>query len=172
MVNMSEERRKNLRDILDELDRYFDDFERSVEEAVKSSVNMGQKAFSRPVVTGMAMGFGPEGKPRIQFFGDNLIGPDGYRAPIYEQVVDEKERSLRLIVELPGVEKEDVQISALEERVTLEAAKGERLYKTEIPLQRPIDPDSGVASYRNGLLEVVFKLRDNTNKGYRRVRVV
>ena len=32
--------------------------------------------------------------------------------------------------------------------------------------------DSGSASFNNGLLEVVFKLRDNTNKGYRRVRVV
>src|SRR5208337_2349990 len=158
--------------MLDELDRYFEEFERSVEDAVKSSVNMGQKAFSKPVVAGMAMGFGPEGKPRIQFFGDNLIGPDGFRAPIYEQVLDEKEGNLRLLVELPGVEKEDVQISALEDKVTLEAAKGERMYRTEVVLQRDIDPDSGEASYKNGLLDVVFKLRDNTNKGYRSVRVV
>ena len=32
--------------------------------------------------------------------------------------------------------------------------------------------NKGVASYKNGLLDVVFKLRDNTNKGYRSVRVV
>lgn len=169
---MSEERRKNLRDMLEELDRYFEEFERSVEDAVKSSVNTGQKAFSKPVVAGMAMGFGPEGKPRIQFFGDNLIGPDGFRAPIYEQIIDEKEGNLKLLVEMPGVSKEDVQISALEDKVTLEAAKDERKYRTEIDLQRDIDPDSGSASFNNGLLEVVFKLRDNTNKGYRRVRVV
>ncbi|MGA2198522.1 MAG: hypothetical protein ABSG45_01145 [Nitrososphaerales archaeon] len=169
---MAEERRRNLRDMLDELDHYFEEFERSVEEAVRSSVNTGARAFSKPVVAGMAMGFGPEGKPRIQFFGDNLIGPDGFRAPIYEQVLDEKEGNLRLLVELPGVEKEDVQISALEDKVTLEAAKGERMYRTEVLLQRDIDPDSGVASYKNGLLDVVFKLRDNTNKGYRSVRVV
>ena len=158
--------------MLDELDRYFDEFERSFQEAVRESINTGQKAFSRPVVAGMAMGLGPEGKPRIQFFGDNLIGPNGYRAPIYEQVVDEKEGTLRIIVELPGVEKENVQISALEGKVTLEAVKGNRMYRAEIPLQREIDPDSGAATYTNGLLDVVFKLRDNTNKGYRRVRVV
>ena len=117
--------------MLDELDHYFEEFERSVEEAVRSSVNTGARAFSKPVVAGMAMGFGPEGKPRIQFFGDNLIGPDGFRAPIYEQVLDEKEGNLRLLVELPGVEKEDVQISALEDKVTLEAAKGERMYSTD-----------------------------------------
>jgi HSP20 family protein len=158
--------------MLDELDHYFEEFERSVEDAVKSSINTGQKAFSRPVVTGMAMGFGPEGKPRIQFFGDNLVGPDGFRAPIYEQIVDEKESILRLLVELPGVEKEDVKISALEDRATIEASKGERMYRAEILLQSAIDPDSGSASYKNGLLEVVFKLRDKANKGYRSVRVV
>jgi HSP20 family protein len=158
--------------MLDELDHYFEEFERSVEEAVKSSVNTGQKAFSKPVVAGMAMGFGPEGKPRIQFFGDNLIGPDGFRAPIYEQVLDEKEGTLRLLFELPGVEKEDVVISALDAKVTLEAVKGDRKYRVEVPLVGEIDPDSGTASYKNGLLEAVFKLRDKTNKGYRRVRIV
>jgi HSP20 family protein len=158
--------------MLDEVDQYFEEFERAVEEVVRSSVNTGQKALSKPVVTGMAMGLGPEGKPRIQFFGDNLIGPDGFRAPIYEQVLDPKEGSLRLLIELPGVDKENVQLSALEDRVTVEAVAGDRRYKTEIELQRDIDPDSGEASYTNGLLEVAFKLRDNTNKGYRRVRVV
>jgi HSP20 family protein len=169
---MSEERRRNLRDMLDELDHYFEEFERSVEEAVKSSVNTGQKAFSKPVVAGMAMGFGPEGKPRIQFFGDNLIGPDGFRAPVYEQVTDEKEGTLRLLFELPGVEKEDVVISALDDKVTLEAVRGDRRYRVEVPLQGEIDPDSGTASYKNGLLEAVFKLRDKTNKGYRVVKIV
>jgi HSP20 family protein len=158
--------------MLDELDRFFQDFERSIEQTIKDSVNTGQKAFSKPVVAGMAMGLGPEGKPRIQFFGDNLVGPDGFRAPIYEQILDEKQGNLRLIVELPGVEKEDVQISALEDRISLEAAKADRKYKMELTLQNAIDPESGTATYSNGVLEVVFKLRDKTNKGYRRVRVV
>ena len=168
---MSEER-KNLRDMLNELDRFFEDFEKAMEQTIRESVTTGQKAFSKPVVAGMAMGLGPEGKPRIQFFGDNLIGPDGFRAPIYEQIVSEKDGNLRLLVELPGVDKDDVQISALEEKLSIEAAKGDRKYRAEIALQRAIDPDSGSASYANGILEIVFKLRDNTNKGYRRVTVV
>jgi HSP20 family protein len=168
---MSEDR-KNMRDMLDEVDKFFEEFERALEDTIRSSVSTGQKAFSKPVVAGMAMGLGPEGKPRIQFFGDNLIGPDGYRAPIYEQVIDEKEGNLRLLVELPGVEKEDVQISALENKVSLEAVKGERKYRMELSLQTAIDPESGTASYTNGILEVVFKLRDKTNKGYTRVSVV
>ena len=124
------------------------------------------------MVAGMAMGVGPEGKPTIHFFGDKLTGPDGFRAPIYEQVVDEKEGSLRLLVELPGVEKEDVQISALAEKVTLGAEKGDRKYRIEVPLEREIDPDSGTASLKNGLLEILFRIREKTNKGYRSVKIV
>jgi HSP20 family protein len=171
VVDVSEER-KNLRDMLDELDKFFEDFERGLEETIRTSVMTGQKAFSKPVVAGMAMGLGPEGKPTIQFFGDNLVGPDGYRAPIYEQIVNDSEGSLKLLVELPGVEKEDVQISALEDKASLEAVKGERKYRADISLQKAIDPDSGTASYSNGVLEVVFKLRDKTNKGYRRITIV
>ena len=117
------------------------------------------------------MGVGRRASPRFTSFGDNLIGPDGFRAPIYEQIPD-KEGNLRLLVELPGVEKEDVQISALADKVSLSAEKGERKYKVDIPLEREIDPESGTATLKNGLLEVVFKTRDNTNKGYRRVTVV
>ncbi|MDA4122343.1 MAG: hypothetical protein OK456_04080 [Thaumarchaeota archaeon] len=158
--------------MLDELDHFFDDFERSLENVIRSSVNTGQKVFSRPVVAGMAMGVGPEGKPTIHFFGDNLVGPNGFRAPIYEQVLDEKEGNLRLLVEIPGVEKEDVEISALPQKVSLGAEKGERKYKIDVPLEREIDPDSGTATLKNGLLEVIFKFREKTNKGYRSVKIV
>jgi HSP20 family protein len=158
--------------MLDELDRFFQDFERSIEQTIRESVNTGQKAFSKPVVAGMAMGLGPEGKPTIQFFGDNMVGPDGFRAPIYEQILDEKAGTLKLIVELPGVEKADVQISALEDRVSIEAAKADRKYRMEVSLQDAIDPESGTASYTNGVLQIIFKVRDKTNKGYRRVRIV
>ena len=169
---MSDDKRKNLRDLLDELDHFFDDFEKTVEDAVRSSVNTGQRVFSRPVVAGMAMGVGPEGKPTIHFFGDNMISPNGFRAPIYEQVVNDADATLRLLVELPGVEKENVQISALSDKLSLDAVNGERKYKIEIGLEREIDPDSGTASLKNGLLEIVFKTRDKTNKGYRRLNVV
>ena len=63
-------------------------------------------------------------------------------------------------------------ISALENKLMLQAEHRERKYKAEIGLQREIDAESGSATYRNGLLDIVFKLRDKTNKGYRRVSVV
>ncbi|MDA4117941.1 MAG: hypothetical protein OK455_06310 [Thaumarchaeota archaeon] len=168
---MYEDRRKLLKDMLEELDRYFGDFEKSLEEAVRNGFSV-TGSFSRRVVTGMAFSIGPEGKPTVAFFGDNPQNADGPRSPIYEQVVDEKAGTLRVVVELPGMDKQNIQISALETKLTMQADHAERKYQAEIDLQREIDAESGAATYRNGLLDIVFKLRDKTNKGYRRVNVV
>jgi len=161
-----------MKDMLDEIDRYFEDFEKSIEETIRSGFSNSQQFFARPVVKGMALGLGPEGRPQISFFGDNPSGVGGFRLPICEQVVDDKEGTLRVVVELPGVEKEDVQLSALEDKLSLKAEKGERKYQVEVELQREVDPESGNATCRNGLLDVLFKQRDKANKGYRRVTVV
>ena len=61
--------------MLDELDRYFEEFEKSLEDAIRSSVNTGQKAFSKPVVAGMAMGLGPRASPRSTSSATTWSGP-------------------------------------------------------------------------------------------------
>jgi HSP20 family protein len=169
---MSEDRRRFLMDVLDEFDHYFDEFERSVQDSVRSILTAGGTSVSKPIVAGVAMGLTPEGKPSVQFFGDKLEGREGYRTPIYEQLVDEKEGTLRLVIEMPGVEKEAIDISAQEEKVVIHTKQTGRKYDVEIPLTNEIDPESGRATYSNGVLDTVFQLRQKTNKGYRRVSIV
>ncbi len=159
-------------DVLAELDRYFDEFERSVQDSIRASLAAGGSFFTRPVVTGVAMGLTPEGRPSVQFFGDKLEGREGYRTPIYEQLLDDKAGTLRLIIELPGVEKDAIDISAQEGKVVIQTNQTGRKYKVEIPLKNEIDPESGRAAYSNGILDTVFELRQKTNKGYRRVNIV
>ena len=169
---MERDNRRYLRDVLDELDKYFDDFERSIQESVRATIDSGTAAFTRPVVSGVAMGLTPEGKPSIQFFGDRIVGPTGHRTPIYEQVVDDREGTLKLTAELPGVERENINVSASEGKVLIRAEQGERRYEAEIPLERDIDTESGNATFHNGVLDMTFSIRDKDNKGYRRVSVV
>ncbi len=169
---MSNEKRRYLREVLDELDRYFDEFERSVQDSVRTSLAAGESFFSRPVISGVAMGLTPEGRPSVQFFGDKLEGHDGYRTPVYEQMLDEKEGRLRLILELPGVQKDGIDISAVEEKVLIQTDRSTRKYRVEIPLKKEVDPESGKATYINGLLDVTFQLRHKANNSYRRVSVV
>ena len=169
---MESDNRRYLRDILDEVDRYIDDFEKSVQEAVRATIDSGTAALSRPVVSGVAMGLTPEGKPSIQFFGDKILGPKGHRTPIYEQAVDDKEGKVKLTVELPGVEKESINVSATESKVLIRAEEGERNYEASVPLEREIDVESATATFHNGILTLSFSVRDKDNKGYRRVSVV
>lgn len=163
--------RKNLKDMLDELDRYFEEFENDMQEAIKERFTM-PKALAKPFVAGFQMRMSPEGRPSIQFFGDNPQQGDGYRSPLNEQIVDEKAGVLRLVMDMPGVEKGDIEISASEDSVGTKAERGVRKYKTQVALRAKIDPDTGKAEFKNGVLEISFSLRDKPNKAFRRVNVV
>jgi HSP20 family protein len=168
---MSEDTRKTLRDILDEIDRYFEDFENDMQDAVKQRLS-GTKLLSKPFMAGFQMRIGPEGKPSIQFFGDGPLKGDGSRSPLSEQILDEKSGALRLVMDLPGVEKGDIEITATEESAGVKAERGSRKYKTDIALKARVDPDTGKAEFKNGVLEISFSLRDKANKAFRRVNVV
>ena len=168
---MSEEdRRKNLRDMLDELDRYFEELEKDLQDSVRHALVEGRH-LAGPFVGGFSMQVGPDG-PSIQFFGDNPQQKGGFRSPLSEQVVDEKTGVLRILIDMPGVEKEDVSVSATERTVIVKAERGSRRYGSELGLKAEVDPDTGKAEYKNGVLEISFSLRDKSNKGARRVSVV
>jgi HSP20 family protein len=168
---MSEDKRKNLRDLLDEFDDYFRDFEREITESVKNGI-FNPDPHGRPFIAGFSFNLGPEGKPTLQVFGDNPVHKDGFRSPINEQVVDDKNGLLRIIIEMPGVEKEDIKVEATEDSAIVTAEKDEKRYKADISLKVPVRADSGKAEYKNGMLEISFSLKDKANKGFRRVNVV
>jgi len=165
-----EDRRRNLRDMLEELDKYFEELEKDLQDTVRRTLGEGRQ-FTNPFVGGFAMKMGPDG-PSLQFFGDNPIKRDGFRAPLTEQVVDDKTGTLRIVLDLPGVDKENIGVSATERTVVVQAEQATRRYRSELELKAEVDPDSGKAEYKNGVLEIVFSLRDKSNKGARRVRVV
>ncbi len=168
---MSEDKRKNLRDVLDELDGYFEELEKEMQDAVRKGLS-GSAGFEGPFMAGFSFNVGPEGKPSIQFFGDNPAHIDGPRAPLAEQIIDEKSGILHLVLDMPGVEKEDIEVSATEDSALVEAEREDRNYRAELRLKAQVDPESGTAEYKNGVLEISFPLRDKTNKGFRKVNIV
>ena len=168
---MSDERRKNLRDMLDELDKHFEEFEKDVQEAFRNSLSTARFQ-SQPFVAGFSFKLGPEGRPSIQVFGDRSLRSDGFRSPMSEQILDEKNRMLRLVFDMPGVEKADIKVDATEDNAVVTAERGNRRYRAELALKAEVLPDSGRAEYKNGVLEISFSLKDKANKGYRRVDIV
>jgi HSP20 family protein len=164
-----EDIRRNLRDALDELDRFFQEFEKDLQETVRRGVNEGANS-ATPFVAGFSMRVGPEGKPNIVAFGDGAQ-QKGFRSPLSEQILDDKSGVLRIVMDMPGVEKGDIEISTTDRNLVVKADRPDRKYKSEILLNAEVDPDSAKADYKNGVLEISFSLRDKANKGYRRVEV-
>jgi len=168
---VSEDKRKELRDVLDELEHYFEGFQKEIEDTVKNNI-LSRDSHSWPFVAGFSFDMGPKGKPTVQVFGNNPIGGGGYRSPISEQVVDEKSGALRILLEMPGVEKQDINVESTEDSAVIKAENGERKYRAELHLKAPVRPESGRAEYKNGMLEISFSLKDKANKGFKRVNVV
>ncbi len=164
------DRRKDLRDMLDELERYFEEMERDIQTAVHDSLSAA-RSMQKPFVAGFSFKLGPEGRPSMQFFGDSPRLAGGYRSPLTEQIVDQKGGTLRLVLDMPGVEKGDIELGVAERTATISAARGLRKYKAEVGLKTEVDPASAKAEYRNGVLEILFSIRDKDNKGYTRIDV-
>jgi HSP20 family protein len=59
---------------------------------------------------------------------------------------------------MPGVEKSDVKIVVENKTVDLSAEHDEKKYHVRVPVQHKVDENSAKASYKNGVLQIVFKL--------------
>ena len=116
---------------------------------------------SGPVFYGCTMTIGPDGKPSVQEYGNvkpNCPHISDAREAIVDTIVDEKEKVVKLIAEMPGVEKTDVKILFDKNVVDITAEHGEKKYHCKVPLQHKVDENSGKATYKNGILQLIFKL--------------
>jgi len=110
---------------------------------------------------GYQVNIGPDGKPHVKEFGN--VRPRsgqtqlGVREPLVDVSVDEKEGKVKVVVEMPGADKNSIMVNATEERVTITANNSGKPYSAEVPLSVKVDPDTADASYTNGILQVIFK---------------
>ena len=125
-----------------------------------------------PIVYGYSFKIGEDGKPIVRKFGNLNTYPSSLtgrfsvsdqREPVVDIIKDVDK--LKIIAELPGVTKSDLRITANETSLTIESLSGERRYNKKIDLPNEIEPSSGKSSYKNGILEVSFKLKDSKDHG-------
>jgi len=125
----------------------------------------GNGSESGPYYYGYTMTVGPDGKPVVKEYGNvkpGLLPTSDTREPLVDTIVDEKEKVVKLIAEMPGVEKSDVKIVVENKTVDLSAEHGDKKYHVKVPVQQKVDEDSVKASYKNGVLQIVFKLIEET----------
>jgi HSP20 family protein len=165
------------------MDKWFSDFDEVFERMFQDMARDMPKDLTRekklpdgstirqfgPFVYGYSMSMGPDGKPIIQEFGNvkpskrpGMFGieqpalePTDSREPLAD-VINESEQ-VRVVVELPGVEKSDIKTTITEDSLIIKVDAAVRKYYKELHLPSNVDPDSSKASYNNGVLEIVLK---------------
>jgi len=116
-----------------------------------------------PICYGYTMTVGPDGKPVVKEYGNTEPGlqqKSDAREPLVDTIVDEKEKTVKLVAEMPGVEKKDVKIVVDGKLVNIDVEHGEKKYHAKVPIKHKVDEDSVKASYKNGILEITFKLQE------------
>lgn len=116
---------------------------------------------SGPFVYGYSVTMGPDGKPKVREFGNFNAGTrlgkphmevKDKREPLAD-VID-ADKQVRVIIELPGVEKDDIKLSGTEEILTITVETPERKYFKEIELPAKVDSKKATSKYKNGVLDI------------------
>ena len=150
----------------DEFDRLFKRMSRSfmnLDEVFDETNESGNIQSYGPFYYGYTMTVGPDGKPVVKEYGNvkpGLLPTSDTREPLVDTLVDEKEKVLKLVAEMPGVEKKDVKVVVEDKTVCIDAEHGKKKYHAKVPIKQKVNKDSAKASYTNGILELKFKLEE------------
>ena len=63
---------------------------------------------------------------------------------------------IRVLADLPGIEKQDIKLHATVRGITINAENADRKYNKELKFPAEIDRSSAKSTYRNGVLEITF----------------
>jgi HSP20 family protein len=124
-----------------------------------------------PIVYGYSMTIGPDGKPVVREFGnvkrsgDPLKGLTERREPLVDVVDGDKQ--VRIIAEIPGAKKEDIEMSVRDRVLTISAETNDRKYMKELQLPESAVVDGAKSSFNNGILEVSFPKKSGRGAGVR-----
>ena len=119
-----------------------------------------------PFVYGYSMTVGQDGKPKIREFGNVKPSrkPEAFgfskpsidikeeREPLIDVISTDNE--VKIVAELPGVEKEDIKLHGTEDTLTISVDTQKRRYFKEVDVPAKIDPKKAKTGYKNGVLEV------------------
>lgn len=158
-----------------QMERMFKEFEGRVPEKLVRERRLpggGVVKEMGPFVYGFSVTLGPDRKPVITEFGNMKPSGRSPWKPAFkikeerEPLVDiiEEENEIRVVAELPGVEKDDIHIYATEKTVTIDVSGKERSYYKELELPVEIDPRKSKSNYKNGILEVILSKKNGAKK--------
>jgi len=169
----------------DQIDKMFNEMFREIFENVPEELYSEERRSDGssvkrigPFVYGYSMSIGPDGKPIIREFGnvkrslkkrpfgvsEPSLEVSKEREPLIDIISDE--HTIRVIAEVPGVDKKDIKLSCSENTVTISVDSEKIKYYKEIELPTEVDPKISKAKYTNGVLEIVLtRIKAKKSKG-------
>lgn len=124
-----------------------------------------------PIVYGFNLRPGPNGEPILESFGNSYkqnekTGQTQKPSAEIEPLVDEieKENELTLIMEMAGVNKKDIKIKTTHNTVEVISMLHGKKASRNIRMSKSVDPESALARFRNGILEITFNKAPYSNK--------
>jgi HSP20 family protein len=140
-----------------------------------------------PIVYGYSMTIGPDGKPRIREFGNvrsssPLRGGGGgggsfstplissERQPLADVITTDTE--VKVVLEMPGANKENIKVNAYDNSVEVTTTDQEqRKYREVIEIPPETDIETAKSIYKNGILEITFKKKEQTKPKGKQINV-
>ena len=174
-----------------EMERMFEEQFKGFESAVPKDLvreyetpEGGKVREVGPIVYGYSMTIGPDGKPRVREFGNvrspssSLRGEGGSftrplisseREPLADITTSNTE--VKVILEMPGVSKDKIKISAYDNSVEIKSDDPQRKYHQVIDLPPEADIETAKSSYKNGILEITFNKKDQTKPKGKQINI-
>jgi HSP20 family protein len=133
-----------------------------------------------PFVYGYSMTIGPDGKPKVREFG-NVKSPfssrgfstrpliSSERQPLADVTTTDKE--VKVVVEIPGVSKENIKINVYDSSVEVTTTGTERKYHEVVDIPPETDIETATSTYKNGILEIIFKKKEQSKPKGKQIKI-
>jgi HSP20 family protein len=151
----------------DEFERMFREMQRMMEQAFRTPFDKLEPGKS--FVRGFSIRVDPDGKPHIEEFGNHQVHSDKGKPSISDERepltdVIEGAKDISVTVELPGVEKEDIDLKVTEEQLEIIVDNPKRKYHKTVNFSGDVKPKTTKATYKNGILDVVVQRKKPEKK--------
>ena len=101
------------------------------------------------------------------FFTRPLISSE--REPLADVTTTDKE--VKVVVEMPGVSKQNIKINAYDNQVEVTSTDPDRKYHEVIEIPPETDIETAKSVYNNGILEITFKKKEQTKPKGKQINI-
>jgi HSP20 family protein len=153
--------------IFDELHRMLDnfDFKEMIEDMLRDGFDPNKR-----FIHGFSLNIGSDGKPRFQEFGNKKIKSlsgepvlSDEREPLTDII--EGREDVAVTVEMPGVDKSDIDLNVTEKKLEIRVNSPTRKYHKIVDMPCNVKPKTTKATYKNGVLDIVIKRFEKKKSG-------